>query len=123
MANPNYVTSYKTIYDDVTNENDRIANQLNVTTQKDSTAQSKSNYRNIETIKIQGHNYYLFWIYYALIPILAYFLYTKSTLDYKYKIGIVIGFLIYPFVIFPIEMGIYSLFTWLWAIFIGTPYK
>jgi len=117
------MSSDEAIYTTIKNENNRIANQLNITTQRDSTSQSKSNYRNIETIKIQKQNYYLFWIYYALIPVLAYFVYSKITLDYKYKIAIVLAFILYPFIIFPIESGIYTLFTWLWALFIGTPYK
>lgn len=115
--------SYEEKYDVITNQNKVIGNEINVTLQKDSTSQSKSNYQNIETIKIQKQNYYLFWIYYALILILAYFLYYKLVLDYKYKIAIIILFILYPFIVFPIETLLYYIFNWLWSLFIGIPYK
>lgn len=113
---------YSTINDVIQKENTIIGNQINVTSQQDSTSQSKSNYQNIETIKIQSHNYYLFWIYYTLIIILAYFLYYKSKLDYLYKIAILVGFILYPFLIFPLEMAIYWIINWVWSFFLGKPY-
>jgi hypothetical protein len=87
-----------------------------------STDDRKTMYQN--TI-VRGNNYYvflLFFFYYALCVIVAFVLYRSGAYSTRIKVLILLGFLIYPFVIGIIELKIYNIFAFVKAIITGTIY-
>ena len=64
---------------------------------------------------------YLFYIYMFLIIGLVYYLYSKLKINNNIKFAIIICFIAYPFMIYPIEEFIYSILVIIVAFIRGEP--
>jgi hypothetical protein len=82
---------------------------------------AKSNHKATRIPIIDGFYTYLFYIYMGLITGLIYYLYYKLTMNNYIKFAIVISFIAYPFLIYPIEEFIYSIFVVIVAFIRGEP--
>lgn len=100
-----------------------FSQQLQDSSNEYSTDYQKSIYQNIETNKIKIISSYLFYIFYAVILILCYFLYIQPTMSYKIKLLIIFLFATYPFYIYSLERVGYSIIMYIYAFMTGTVYN
>ena len=87
-----------------------------------STDDSKQLFQSKETSNLNYVNGFLFYIYLFLL-IIAIFILSNHDVSIIYKILIISIAVIYPFVIYPIEFGIYNLFLYIWAVLNGNVYS
>jgi hypothetical protein len=66
-------------------------------------------------------NNVLFYIYIILIIVLVYFCYINTNMNKYIKIAIILGFIVYPFIILPFETIIYSKLILLENTMLGKP--
>ena len=68
-------------------------------------------------------NFYLWWIFYIIVGVVVYMI-IKERLDVspKYKWYLVIGLVIYPFLISSVELLFYNLYQFLVSVINGVPY-
>jgi cation transport ATPase len=76
----------------------------------------KSEYQNIEINKLKSQNKILLAIYYVFVVILGVIMAVYSSLPIPAKFGIFVVLLVYPFVIYYIEIGIYIFFKYLYSL-------
>ena len=76
-------------------------------------------YQNIEISKWMNISYYLFYVFYAVLIILCYFLYIQPNMSYKIKILILILFILYPFYIYSGEKMIYYIIKYIYCLATG----
>lgn len=80
-----------------------------------------SNQKVIHIPIIDEYYTYLFYIYMFLIIGLVYYLYSKLQINNYIKFAIIISFIAYPFMIYPIEEFIYSIIVVIVAFIRGEP--
>ncbi len=78
------------------------------------TNQNLDNYKRVSRV--------LFWLYYAMIIVISYLIYTNPAYQTPMKIAIIVGMATYPFVAYLIEYYAYSLYLYIKAMLTGTVY-
>ena len=107
----------------VNKQNITLQYQLRKIKDKYSTDDKKNYY---EKQKISDAKYYfnmLFVVYYILAAVVLFFLYktTKFSIYMKLFLGLVLG--IYPFIISTIELFVFEIFYYIYALIFAIPYK
>ena len=112
---------YHGINDDLEKQNAKLESELNNLNAMHSTDYQKSNYQNANTDDYKYYNGILFGCYYLLVLIIAYLTF-KMEASRAIKALIMIGFIAYPFTINNIEILLYELFLYIYALASGTVY-
>ena len=107
----------------VENQNKLLQNEIIHTQEIYSTDKQKNYYLNENLIFYKKINYYLLILYYifALIITVIIFLSVKYTI--YVKIGYILFFAFFPLIIFNIEIFIYNLIRYIYALINGEVYK
>jgi cell division protein FtsL len=110
-------------YTDVNFQNQILSNTINDLRNKSTTYDQKTAKENNNNATYAFYSQWLLYIYYAMLIILLYFIYTKQYFPNKYMfatVAILLG--TYPFYILRIEQIISSRFAYIWALMRGEPY-
>ena len=112
---------YKNINSDLVNQNKKLSDQVKKTSEIHSTDYQKSNYQNANMMSYKFANNILFWSYWVLVLIVAYVVFNSGTT--RAIKAIIIGlFIAYPFIITNIEILLYELLRYLYALLSNTVY-
>ena len=112
---------YKNINGDLENQNRKLSTQIKKVAEIYSTDYQKSNYQIANVTSYKFANNILFWSYWLLVVIVAYIVF-RSEMTRAIK-ALVIGlFVAYPFLINNIELLLYELLKYLYAIVSNTVY-
>lgn len=95
-------------------ENEKDSNKSNVI---------KSQYQGIEIDKIQGQNKILFIIFYILVFILAGIFIYKKEYSFRIQIIIIILFIVFPFVIYYLELLLFIIYKYSVNFVSSTPFS
>lgn len=96
---------------------------LDAFVEKDNLYYTKNGYLLEQNRSVININFYLFWIYVCLILIYAYFLFTNGkNMTLFMKIGILLFFVIYPFIITTIEIFLLRFLNFLYDTMVGNVY-
>ena len=106
---------YGTLFKTVSNENILLQKNIQFLSDRNSTDDQKSKYENEQIQWFVSTNNYLFGIYYLLVLLFAMMIIVKNKKSIKNKFIIILPFLLYPFVIIFIEMGIYNFIQYIWT--------
>lgn len=112
---------YNNVNADLVNQNKKLSDQVKKTNELYSTDYQKSNYQTANMMSYKFANNILFWSYWVLVLIVAYIVFNSdATRAIK---ALVIGlFLAYPFLINNIEILLYELLRYLYALLSNTVY-
>jgi len=112
---------YKNVNSDLVNQNKKLSDQVKKTNELYSTDYQKSNYQNANIASYKFANNILFWSYWILVIIVAYIVFNSETT--RAIKALVIGlFIAYPFLINNIEILLYELLRYLYALLSNTIY-
>lgn len=107
---------YESLFRTVSNENKTIENNIQNLTDVYSTDDQKVNYENDQIEWFIKTNNILYYIYYFLVLLFAIIIIMKNK---RYLISIkilmIVSLLIMPFLIGPIEIGIYNIVRYIWS--------
>jgi hypothetical protein len=112
---------YDGINDDLEKQNAKLNSELQNLKAMHSTDYQKSNYKNTNMDDYKYYNGILFGCYYFLVLIIAYLTF-KMEANRAIKALIMIVFIAYPFTINNIEILLYELFLYIYALASGTVY-
>jgi hypothetical protein len=71
---------------------------------------------------LNTYNVYLYYIYYLCLLIVSVFI-IQSKKTIPIKVGIIIVFVLFPYIIYPIEKVIYEILRWIYVFFRSTIYE
>jgi len=116
------LNNYRTLYDKVKAENDRIENTYNKIQNEHSADVQKSKYVNLSEAIIKNVYTYSFWIYMVLAIVLCVFVYNH---DFSNIIKVVLFIVIlgFPFYIYFLENLTYTVSIYLYNIIISISYN
>jgi len=98
-------------------QNQQIEKQIfNNKSDSNETTYVKSEYQYIEINKLKGQNKILLSIYYIFVVILGVIMAVYSSLPIPAKFGVFVGLLVYPFVIYYIEIVIYIFLKYMYSL-------
>lgn len=106
----------------VKTENDLINQQIQENVNKYSTDNKQFIYQNDNLIYLKSINFVIFILYYCVFLIFLYFMIFVKTTDVKIKIFIAFFFLLFPFIIKPIEEFFYFMITFFISTIFGNVY-
>lgn len=112
---------YSNINDDLEKQNAKLTSELQNLNAVHSTDYQKSNYQNANMDDYKYYNSVLFGCYYFLVMIVAYITFNMEA-SRAIKAIIMIGFIAYPFTINNIEILLYELMLYIYALTSGTVY-
>lgn len=112
---------YRNINSNLEDQNKKLDNQFKKVGEVYSTDYQKSNYQNANVMYYKSMNNILFWVYYILVAVLT-FLIVKSDSSRAIKALTVGAFVVYPFVINNIEILLYGVLKYIYAVVTGTVY-
>jgi hypothetical protein len=113
---------YSSINNDLEKQNAKLTSELENLKAEHSTDYQKTNYQNMNMNDYKYYNSILFGSYYFLVLIVAYLTFKMETTR-AIKALIILGFIAYPFAINNIEILLYELFLYIYALASGTVYK
>ena len=112
---------YKNINSDLENQNRKLSTQIKKVSEIYSTDYQKSNYQNANMMSYKFANNILFWSYWLFFLIVAFIVF-NSEMTRAFK-ALVIGlFAAYPFLINNVEILLYELLKYLYAMVSNTVY-
>lgn len=112
-----------TTFQQVQNENKKLAEQIRISSDIYSTDHQKVNFQSQNLEYVLNINFYLFWFYYFLIFVLTIvFLFVKTDVSRLYRVGIVLAFGAYPLVIETLEKMIYFFIMYTYSLMMGNVY-
>lgn len=112
---------YKNINSDLENQNQKLSTQIKKVSEIYSTDYQKSNYQTANMMSYKFANNILFWSYWLLVLIVAFIVF-NSEMTRAFK-ALVIGlFVAYPFLINNVEILLYELLKYLYAMVSNTVY-
>jgi hypothetical protein len=112
---------YKNINSDLEDQNNKLDSQFKKVSEVYSTDYQKSNYQSANAASYHYMNNILFWVYYILVFAVA-FVVVKSAASRAIKALTIGMFVIYPFVINNIEILLYGMAKYIYAILSNTVY-
>jgi hypothetical protein len=117
--------SIQELYNSVKWQNDMIQTQESVYKKEFSSDNQKVKYLVADISYFTYINFILWVIYYILcLGVIYVTIYGKDRGYSRWIKGlIIIAFLVYPFLIITIELGLYSLFSFLYSFMVGSAYK
>jgi len=101
-------TNYGQMYQLVEAQNKLLENNIQNLTEMYSTDSSQSVHLNNKYNALKDINYYLFLVYCGILIILIVLVYRTQKIRWYFKVLLVFGFALYPFVIYYIEDGVYQ---------------
>jgi hypothetical protein len=117
------LTGLQYAYTSVKTENDLIKQQIQENTDNYSTDNKQFVYQTDNLIYLKSVNFVIFIIYYSAFLIFFFFvIFMKPTMNIRIKIGLILIFLLYPFIIKPIEEFFYFVITFLISTIFGNVY-
>lgn len=112
---------YKNINSDLENQNRKLSTQIKKVSEIYSTDYQKSNYQTANMMSYKFANNILFWSYWLLVLIVAFIVF-NSEMTRAFK-ALVIGlFVAYPFLINNVEILLYEMLKYLYAMVSNTVY-
>lgn len=112
---------YKNINSNLEDQNKKLDDQFKKVSEVYSTDYQKSNYQNANIAYYKFVNNILFGVYYILVAIIA-FIVVKSDASRAIKALIIGTFVIYPFLINNLQIILYGMLKYIYAIVTGTVY-
>jgi len=112
---------YSNINNDLEKQNAKLTSELHNLNAVHSTDYQKSNYQNSNTNNYKYYNSILFGSYYFLVLIIAYITFNMEA-SRAIKALIMVGFIAYPFTINNLEILLYELMLYIYALAFGTVY-
>lgn len=116
------LTGLQYSYTSVKNENNLIKQQIQENKNNYSTDNRLFDYQTNNLTYLKSINFIIFIIYYCIFIFFLYLMVFKKTSDIQYKILLSIMFLLYPFIIKPIEEFIYFVFVFFVSTLFGNVY-
>lgn len=116
------LTGLQYSYTSVKNENNLIKQQIQENKNNYSTDNRLFDYQTNNLTYLKSINFIIFIIYYCIFIFFLYFMVFKKTSDIQYKIILTVLFLLYPFIIKPIEEFIYFIFVFFVSTIFGNVY-
>ena len=112
---------YENINSNLENQNQKLSDQIKKVSEIHSTDYQKTNYQNTNVVSYKFANNILFWSYWLFVIIIIYIVF-KSEMTRAIK-ALVIGlFIAYPFLINNIEILLYELLKYMYAMVSNTVY-
>jgi hypothetical protein len=112
---------YRNINNNLEDQNKKLDAQFKKVGEVYSTDYQKSNYQNANVMQYKLINSILFWVYYIFVAAIA-FIVIKSDSSRTIKVLTVGAFVAYPFLINNIEIILYGVVKYVYAILSGTVY-
>lgn len=116
------LTGLQYAFTSVKAENDLINQQIQENNNSYSTDNKQFVYQTENLVYLKSINFVIFIIYYIAFLIFLYFMIFVKTSDIKIKIFIILIFLLYPFIIKPIEEFFYFIITFMISTLFGNVY-
>ncbi len=125
MATPSTSNNLQHLYNSVKWQNDLIQTQQSAYAKQYSSDQQKVKYLVHDIGYYTNINFILWVIYYILSLAVIYFTFYGKDRGYSTttKILIILVFLLYPMLIITVEIWFYQLFSYLYAMLMGSAYK
>jgi len=111
------ISTYTDLVNKVQTQNQNIDKQIQQYSQEHSTDYKKSFYENQSTEYLKNIYIYLFYIYALFILIIIFILVFNGKLTDFYMILLVVGLIVFPFIIYPIEQFLYTFFKYIYDFF------
>jgi hypothetical protein len=111
------------LYSQLISENARIMQYIQLLKSQKTTDTQRVQYQSSTSDTLSMVYNGLFMVYFIVLLILCYMLFIKNQVYSRgFKIGIILLFLAYPFVIYPLEMWIYIGGNYIYTMLIQAPY-
>ncbi len=113
---------YNNINDSLVEQNTKLENQIKKVGEVYSTDYQKSNYQTTNVMYYKFLNNILFWVYYMLVFIILIIL-IQSNISRAMKVLVAGAFIVYPLIINNIEILLYGVLKYIYAMLSGTVYS
>lgn len=114
------MTDYTTTYNILYNQNQALTSTLQNINTLYSTDDQKSKYQSSQTETVNTFMYVFYFIYFALLIVIAFILlFNFQTMSIYYRGAIMAAFIAYPFTIGYIEIIIYITYSYLYSLLNG----
>ena len=113
---------YRNINSNLEDQNKKLDAQFKKVSEVYSTDYQKSNYQNANVMYYKFWNNILFWVYYLLVLAII-VIAVKSDASLAIKTAIIGSFVVYPFLINNIQIILYGMLKYIYAIVTGTVYS
>lgn len=107
---------YFSLFTAVFNENNSLQNNIQILKDTYSTDDKKFNYENDQMQWFISTNNFLYCVYFFLVMLFAVIIILKNQkYSYKIEIAMITLFIVFPFIVGPIEIFIYNIIRYIWS--------
>jgi DNA repair exonuclease SbcCD ATPase subunit len=108
-------------YNEIVDENRKLDTEIQKTKNSYSTDDQKVNYQNQQLYIVNNAIFYMSMFYFTLLAILLYYLYYNKNVSFYMKLAMIVGVLIYPYIILPFERFLLYLGKYILSFIQGNP--
>lgn len=108
-------------YNEIVDENRKLDTEIQKTKNSYSTDDQKVNYQKQQLYMVNNAIFYMSMLYFTLVAILLYYLYYNKNVSFYMKLAMIIGVLIYPYIILPFERFLLYLGKYILSFIQGNP--
>jgi len=108
-------------YNTIVDENSKLDTEIQKIKNNYSTDDQKVNYQNQQLYMVNNAIFYMSMFYFTLLAILIYYLYYNKNVSFYMKLAMIVGVLIYPYIILPFERFLLYLGKYILSFIKGNP--
>jgi chromosome segregation ATPase len=108
-------------YNTIVDENSKLDTEIQKIKNNYSTDDQKVNYQNQQLYMVNNAIFYMSMFYFTLLAILIYYLYYNKNVSFYIKLAMIVGVLIYPYIILPFERFLLYLGKYILSFIKGNP--